>query len=92
MQQESPLYTHTVRGNAADGECLVDATSPDSDNHTLYHLHTFTVTFYDANVNLHCVPRCNVRDFFFEILNGSNQIDCVCHSIATLPSRFNISR
>jgi hypothetical protein len=70
VEHEGPLNSNTVRGDAAERECLIDTTAPYADDHTLHNLHTFAVTFYDANVNLDRVTGRKIRDFFFEILNG----------------------
>ena len=70
MKQKGPLYTHAVRGNAADGECLVNTGASNADYHTLHHLHALTIALYDANVNLHRVTGVDLRAAIDSVLAG----------------------
>ena len=86
MEQKGSLNADTVRGNATDGECLIDIALPHADDHALENLYTFAVPFHNPDVNLHRVTRCKFRGFFLKIFHRSDKINCVCHFIVTLPN------
>jgi hypothetical protein len=70
VEQKCPLNADTMGCNAADGEGPVQAAPPQTDNYTLHHLDTFTVAFYNTNVNLYSVTRRKLRNLLFEVFDG----------------------
>ena len=52
---KSSLYANTVARNAAHGEVLVDATLAFLDDSTFELLHTFVITFFNAQEHAHII-------------------------------------
>jgi len=75
MEQERSFDADAVRGHAADGEVLVDATSPAADHDPLEYLDALARPFHDLGVHPHGIAGPEFRNVLkLLLLNGADQL------------------